>query len=109
MCEGVRRESRRELSNQTFVRSKSNSAVQNLTIDNHGIVLSIHHVFAFRAKAAARPSRNSSDAFRKRSDPMEPAFLIIGLVFLIIGFVLGYSLRAAISHFRRTRAGRITH
>jgi hypothetical protein len=40
---------------------------------------------------------------------MEPASLIIGFVFLIIGFVLGYSLRAAISHFRRTRAGRIAH
>ena len=66
MAEGLRRESRRELSNQTFVRSKSNSAVQNLTIDNHGIVLSIQHVFAFRAKAAARSSRNSSDASASR-------------------------------------------
>jgi hypothetical protein len=40
---------------------------------------------------------------------MEPASLIIGFVSLIIGFVLGYSLRAAISHFRRARAGRIAH
>ena len=97
MAEGVRRESRRELSNQTFVRSKSNSAVQNLTIDNHGIVLSIQHVLPFRAKAAARRSRNSSDA------KME---LALAFVFLIIGFVLGYSLRAAISQYRRTHSRR---
>jgi hypothetical protein len=79
---------------------KSNSAVQNLTIDNHGIVLSIQHVLPFRAKAAARRSRNSSDA------KME---LALAFVFLIIGFVLGYSLREAISQFRRARAKRITH
>jgi hypothetical protein len=31
----------------------------------------------------------------------------VAFAFLIIGFVLGYSLRAAISQFRRTRARRI--
>jgi hypothetical protein len=30
----------------------------------------------------------------------------LAVVFLIVGFVLGYSLRAAISHHHRARAGR---
>ena len=54
-------------------------------------------VLPLGGKAAFRPCRDPSGL--RQSQPMELAF-----VALIVGFVAGYGVRAAISHYRRAKA-----
>ena len=56
-------------------------------------------VLRLGGKAASRPCRDPSGVSLRQSQPMELAF-----VALIVGFVAGYGVRAAISHYRRAKA-----